>query len=472
MRSPRRVHRVPSLLLLAFVACGGSTDAPGAVDAGGPVDAGSLDGAALVPPAIAQSSVARETVSAVPPGALQAAVAANNAFAVDLFGRVRAESPAGNLITSPLSASIALTMAYAGAVGTTATQMASALHFAGAATSIFDGQNALTQELAGRAAAALSLEQQRSGGETPPSPDDYQVQVVNSVWGQKTYPWQAPFLDVLARSYGTGVLLEDFADQPDPARLAINAWVSAETGGKINDLLPQGSIDTSTRIVLVNAIHVKLPWASPFEAQYTQPGPFTTAVGHTVSTPLMNNHVTQLGYVDDGTAQIAWLPLAGNDLSVVIALPHGDLSTYEDGLAATSAVFQPPTGRTAVALSLPSLSFTSPTFSLATALKAMGMTQAFDASTADFTGMCPRQPDGNLYIGDVLQKATLAMKETGVEAAAATAVVGSSDSIAGPPPTPAVTMVVNHPFVVAIVDSTGAILFLGHIDDPTAVGGP
>ena len=94
---------------------------------------------------------------------------------------------------------------------------------------------------------------------------------------------------------------------------------------------------------------------------------------------------------------------------------------------------------------------------------------------ADFTPMCPQTPDGKrLYISDVLQKAMVSMQETGVEAAAATAViVVGNAAIAEPPPPPPIPMIVNRPYVVSIVDATtGAVLFLGHITDPTSSGSP
>ena len=123
-------------------ACGGSAGSGSA--GGGAGNAGSGPSAASV----AQSGVLREPATSVSQASIAAAVAANNAFAVDLFGRVRASAPAGNVLTSPISASLALTMTYAGAAGTTATQMASALHFGSSAASIVDGQNALSQALA------------------------------------------------------------------------------------------------------------------------------------------------------------------------------------------------------------------------------------------------------------------------------------------------------------------------------------
>jgi len=127
---------------------------------------------------------------------------------------------------------------------------------------------------------------------------DYALQIVNSVWGQSTYPWAKPF----------------------------------------QNLLPDGSIDESTRIVLVNAIHLKFPWASPFDPMATAPASFTLGDGTTVSPDFMNQTST-FSYVDDGQAQVVGLPLFGGGLAFVIALPHDgvSLSAYEASLTASSA---------------------------------------------------------------------------------------------------------------------------------------
>jgi serpin B len=451
-------HFLPaaSLLFLASsAACSGSHAPGGASDV-----------------ALDQASVPRDSAASIAPAALAGAVTANNAFAFDLYGHLLAgQATPANTLTSPISASLALTMTYAGAQGQTATEMATALHYGAAAGSIFDGQNALSQALASRAASALSAAQQLAQNNQQPAPSasDYDLQVVNSVWGEQTYPWAQPFLTTLARSYGTGVYLEDFVHAWDPARQAINTWVSDATSDKINDLLAPGALDDATRMVLVNAVHLKLPWAFPFQVAATAPASFTRADGSTVSVPFMNES-EELPYVDDGTAQIVALPLVGSQVSVVIAMPHGDLATYEAGLtAATPNALAPPAATAQVQLSLPKMSFTSPTFSLASSLQAMGMVQAFDPGTANFSGMCPTTPDGaNLHVADVLQKAMVAMQETGVEAAAATAVL--LDASIAPESVP---MAVNRPFVLAIVDvPTGALLFLGHVEDPSDAGGP
>ncbi len=475
MMSLRTLLGTASLLLLTTtLACATNGESPGT---GGASNGGDGTGATgtgatghggsgpAVP--IDKSSAPREAASSISPATLAEAVDANNAFAVDLYGHLLSEAGPGNVITSPLSASIALTMTYAGAKGATASGMTQALHIGSDTTAIFEGQNALSQALDGRAAKALAAAKQQNmaAGAKPPSASDYQLQVVNSVWGQDGQKWAPSFLDVLAKDYGTGVYEVDFAGQPDSVRRTINAWVSNETADKINNLLPMGSITPETQMVLVNAIHLKLPWATPFVAGSTTPGPFTKADGTKVTASFMHVETT-FNYTDDGQAQIVALPLEGGDLDVVIAMPHGDLATYEAGLAAGSnALTVPPSGAD-VLLSLPKTSFTSPTFSLKKALTDMGMATAF-GDGADFSGILP---GGGIHIDDVLQKAMIAMEESGVEAAAATAVILGSTGSDGPGPTP-VTVTVDKPFVISIVDATtGAVLFLGHIEDPTDTG--
>ena len=407
---------------------------------------------------VAQATATRVAAASISPDALSAAVTANNAFALDLYSRVSQDAPSTNVMTSPASASLALTMAYAGAAGETAAEMASALHLGAAAgPMIFDGQNALSQTIASRGMAALA-------GAPDAGASNYDLRLVNALWGDKRVAWAPSFLNTLATSYGAGVYLLDFMGHAEQARLAINDWVRVQTTDKIVDLLPAGSIDPSTVLVLVNAFHLKFPWATPFNPANTLPAAFTLSDGSTVS-PRFMNETTELAYVDDGQAQVAWLPLANNQISVAVALPHAgvDLATYEASLTATSALLVAPASTATVMLSIPKATFTSKTYSLMKALEAMGMVEAF-GPTADFSGM-----GTGLYLSNVFQKAMISMQETGVEASAATGVIGERMSASVSPP---VSMVVNRPYVVSIVDATGTVLVLGHIVDPTDAGSP
>jgi serpin B len=412
-----------------------------------------------------QAGVARDPASSIPSSTLNAAVAANNAFAFDLFGQVVGDGGAANVLTSPLSASLAVTMTYAGAVGETATQMAAVLHAdLPDGGSIFDGQNALDQALTGRAAAAFAQAQQESAGGTAPQASDYALQIANAVWGEETYPWASGFLTTLGRSYGTGVYLTDFVHAPGAADTTINDWVSDQTAGKIMNFIPPTDITSATAIVLVNALHVKFPWANPFNTTATQTGTFTRADGSTVS-PSFMNQLAFLPYADVGGAQVVELPLFDNQVALLVALPAAGttLAAYEATLTGASPLVQPSTS-TFVSLSIPKIALSGMSFPLTTELQALGMVQAFTPS-ANFTGMCPPPDGSNIYISTVIQETTLTMQESGLEAAAATAVIGVGSAA----PQSQATVTVNRPYLIALVDMpTGAILFLGHVEDPTA----
>jgi serine protease inhibitor len=456
----KRLSFLPVLMGLAVVACSNSDTE----DPGPPTDPPET-------PSVARSEVARDSAASIPATTLEAIVDADNAFAFDLYEKVRTDTASDNMILSPLSVSLAMSMTYAGAQNTTASEMAESLHFNDPSLDVHGGQNALSQALASRAADALAaaeINAQQAGSEAP-SPDDFRLHIVNSVWGDGSYTWEQPFLDTLARSYGTGVYLADFIHQYDAERVRINTWVSEETHDKINDLLPDGSLNEMTRLVLVNAMHLKMPWEMPFSTEATAAGTFNKTDGTTVSADFMSQQ-DSFSYYEDDNMQLAALPLVGRQVSFVVALPKGTLDDLESSLASD-------TWKTAwdgrasqeVALKLPKFSFTSQSIKLRDTFKALGTVQAFDPDQADFYGMCNEPPNSErLFISEIIHKAMMAVDENGVEAAAATAVLMSGGTSVPPEP---VAMVVDKPFVVAIVDEpTGALLFLGHITDPTAAG--
>jgi serpin B len=187
------------------------------------------------------------------------------------------------------------------------------------------------------------------------------------------------------------------------------------------------------------------------------------------------HRTAQFSYRDDGSAQIIALPLTGRQLSVIIALPHAgvSLASYVRALSSSSAAFIEPAKSALVALAVPKVAFTSAASSLTTALRHLGMNEAFDPQHAHFDGMWTKASDQTSpFIGDVLQKTMIAIQESGVEAAAATAVVMMTASLRREPPKTPIQMIVDRPYLMAIVDvPTGTVLMLGQINDPTDAGG-
>jgi serpin B len=375
-------------------------------------------------------------------------VGGNSAFALDLYHQLT--DGGDNLFYSPYSISLALAMTYAGARGDTEQEMAESLHFLLPQERLHPAFNGLDLELARRGEGAVGKD-----GE------GFRLNIVNAIWGQKGYALLPDFLDVLAANYGAGLRVVDFMTAAEEARVTINEWVSDETEGRIEDLIPQGVLDALTRLVLTNAIYFNAAWSEPFEPSLTEDGPFYLLDDSEVMAPMMRQ-TTSLGYTRESGYTAVELPYSGGEISMVLVVPDaGAFEAFESALDADqlSAILDD-LERSEVALSLPKFEMESE-FSLNQALAAMGMGGAF-TTAADFSGMTD---PSELFISDVIHKAFVSVDEAGTEAAAATAVVMRLSAMPAEP----VEVTVDRPFVFLIRDiQTGAILFVGRILNPVS----
>ena len=377
---------------------------------------------------------------------LSALVAGNSTFAFNLYQQL-VKNSTGNVFYSSYSISTALAMTYAGAAGDTEKQMSTALHFTLPQTQLHPAFNELALQLASR-----------GQGATGTNGKSFSLNIVNALWGQQDYNIQSAFLNVLAQNYGAGMNLLDFIDSPEASRITINNWVSDQTNNRINDLLPQGSIDIYTRLVLTSAIYFDAAWQYPFTKESTRDGAFHLLDGSTATVSMMNNEAGY-SYAKGNGYQTVELPYDGNEIAMDIIMPDaGKFASFESAMTAdkiTGIIGSLKTNF--MSLNIPKFSFDS-SFSLKEALSALGMPIAFSDMQADFSGIT-----GNLdlHISDVVHKAFVAVDEEGTEAAGATGVV---IGIAAAPQT---TLTIDQPFVFLIRDiQTGAIIFVGRVLDP------
>lgn len=394
------------------------------------------------------SERARMTHPGISPRDLEALIRANQNFAIDLYHYL-SQHASGNLFYSPHSISTALAMTYAGARTETAAEVAETLHFILPEPRLHAAFNQLDLKLSQRGVGARGRD---DGG--------FRLHTVNALWGQQGYEFQADFLDALAEHYGAGIRCVDFAHNASAARETINAWVEAQTEGRIADLIPSGALDALTRLVITNAIYFNAAWASPFEAARTRREAFYRLDGRVIETPMMRQ-TTSLGYARASDAQAVELPYDGHELSMVIVLPDADqFANWEQTLSVDRLNrLVTKLRRQRVALTMPSFETTSK-LSLSQALRALGMTTAF-SDRADFSGMTGQR---NLHISDAIHQAFVSVDEAGTEAAAATAVMVS---LAAMMPEKAVELRIDRPFFLLIRDiETGEWLFMGRILDP------
>lgn len=380
--------------------------------------------------------------AAAPTGDLLSVAQANNALALKLH-RHWARRP-GNIFFSPYSIESALAMAYAGARGATAQQMAEVLGFSLDQARLHPAMASLTRQLT----------------EAVQGPDQ-KLSIANALWLQTGQRLGADFKALTAQNYGAALAEIDF-QQPAAAARTINQWVAKKTQNMIPTLVTPGDLQ-GARLVITNAIYFQGKWRKPFKKKLTHPRPFWVTPKQSKQVPMMHNggHFT---YGEDAASQTLVLPYRAPGLELVVLLPR-----QRDGLAALEAGLTPADlrarlaslGRQEVVVSLPRLKM-STGYLLAEDLRALGMGDAFSAQRADFSGMTGRR---DFYIGQVIHKARLELEEEGTKAAAATAVV--MRATAAPVAKPPKYFTADRPFVFFIRHRpSGAILFMGRVADP------
>jgi serpin B len=379
------------------------------------------------------------------PTDVQTVVRGNNAFALDLYARLRQTE--GPLFCSPYSISTALAMTGAGARGETAAQMDKVLHFSLDPGRLHPAFGELIREINGRGL-----------------PRDYRLNVAQALWGDTFLPVRPEFRTLIRADYGARLRPAPFHDRPEEARRQINRWVGEQTNDRIKELLHKGDIDRTTGMVLVNAIYFKAAWDKPFTKAATADEDFEAA-GKKVKAATMHQ-TASFNYAEGEGFQALELPYEGGELSMVVLLPRekDGLGKLEQSL--TAAKLDACIGKLAgrqVAVALPRFKVEA-RFDLSEGLPAMGMRLAFSPE-ADFSGISTAE---KLFISKVLHQAFVDVNEEGTEAAAATAVVMARG---GPPERP-VSFRADHPFLFLLRDNrTGSVLFLGRVTDPPAGAG-
>jgi serpin B len=385
----------------------------------------------------------RVTAPSVPGSDFAALVAGNTDLGASLYRRLA--KPGENLFFSPLSISQGFAMVYAGARGNTEAQMAQALHFSLPQARLHPAMNALD--------AALQSHAGVTGGDQGTAPT---FRAVNAAWGQRGLTFEPAFLDVLAQHYGSGMRAVDFSAEPDTLRQRINTWVEGQTAGRIEDLLPEGTVKSDTRLVLTNALYFKGAWRAPFDPAATQAAPFRTLEGGTRQVQMMRGSVMVPLMKGDGFDAVA-LPYVGRAFRMLAIVPHeGRFAEVESRLSAGFLDgVRAGLKDSYVGLRFPRFEVKQE-FPLAEPLRALGMVDAF-SDRADFSGLTRQEA---LMLQFAQHQAFVSVDEQGTEAAAATGIGAGPVSLPEP-------FVVDRPFLFLIEDvETKGVLFLGRVVSP------
>ncbi|XP_029778296.1 serpin B10 [Suricata suricatta] len=388
-----------------------------------------------------------------------------NQFALN-FSKKLAESAEGkNIFFSPWGISTSLAMVYFGTHGTTAAQIAQVLQFGDQdIKSCPESEKKRKMESGlGRAEEILSHFQTLISEINNPS-NAATLKTANRIYAEKMYPFHTKYLEDMKTYFGAEPQSVNFFGDPGQIRKEINSWVESQTEGKIVNLLPDDAVNTTTRMVLVNALYFKGIWEYQFLVQNTTERPFR--INKSISKPVqMMSMKTKLKVFHIPKPQAMGLQLDYNsrDLSLLVLLPEEiegldqleKALTYEELSEWTSADMME---LYEVQLYLPKFRLEE-THDLKSTLSSMGMSDAFNQAAADFSGMSMGR---DLYLFNVFHKAFVEINEQGTEASA-----GTGSEVRHRIKLPSIEFNANHPFLFFIRHNrTGSILFYGRFCSP------
>lgn len=327
-----------------------------------------------------------------------------------------------NALVSPLSVLSALGMTANGADGNTLTQMEETF--------------GLTTEELNRYLYAYTHDL--------PQGEKYKLSPANAIWfrDREGLFFEEDFLQTNADWYGAGLYRAPFDDS---TLKEINEWVETKTDGMIRDILDEISGDAI--MYLVNALAFDAEWEAVYMESQIHDGIFTAADGSDQEAKLMyseeycyleDENATGFVkyYADRAYAFVALLPNEGIGVEAYVASLTGEhlnqLFTNSQDIMVNAAIpkFQ--------------CEFST---EMSDVLKSMGMTDAFNASLADFS-LLGHSDRGNIYIGRVLHKTYISLDDKGTKAGAATAV----ELRDGCAPIMSKSVRLDRPFIYMLID--------------------
>ncbi|WP_416671888.1 serpin family protein [Egbenema bharatensis] len=368
-------------------------------------------------------------------------IAADNQFGFKLFSQLIQQDSEQNLMMSPTSVAIALSMLYNGASGETQQQIATTLELHGMSLEDLNQANADLKNLLENADPQVKLA------------------IANSLWGNQEVAFKPDFIQRIQTFYDAEVETLDFTNPSVVNR--INDWVDRNTEGKIPTILDEVRPDDI--LFLINAVYFKGEWQQAFDQANTSDRPFTLPDGSTKNHPLMSQSGNYL-YQETDEFQAVSLPYGEGRLSMYVFLPQADVPLTQFSQELLSAdnwdTAMTRFTRRDGTVELPRFKYEYAT-RLNDALKALGMPMAFDPDVADLTGLT----DQDSFVNEVRHKTFIEVNEEGTEAAAVTSIGIRATSVQIP--TEPFVMTVDRPFFYAIRDNeSGAILFMGSVVNP------
>ena len=328
-----------------------------------------------------------------------------------------------NVVISPYSAGVALSMLAEGAEGQTKTEFNTALN-----NCIFKAEDLGNN-------------------------DTITVKSVNSLWVDDNFSIRNRYLFLLQKDFDALATSLNFSD-PSTVQ-AINNWCSEHTNGKITKIIDK--LGPNSVMVLAHALYFNAPWLNPFDGSATAKADFNGSVGKSQVDMMVRRGY--MNYAEYNGCQLVELPYEGGRYSMYVLLPAEGMKINEAVPYLNEETYNAAVSALApkeVLLRMPKAKVET-SMVLNPVLMDMGIKTAF-TSAADFKGIAEMGP---LVLDQVKQKCYVEIAEKGTEAAAVTVAQVRMTSVR---PTQYVTMTVNRPYMFFIVDTQNSnVMFAGRV---------
>ncbi|RDX68247.1 Serpin-ZX [Mucuna pruriens] len=359
-----------------------------------------------------------------------------------------------NLVFSPLSLHVVLSIIAAGSMGPTLDQLLSFLR-----SKSTHHLNSFASQLV----AVVLSDAAPAGGP--------HLSFADGVWVEQSLSLLPSFKQLVNTDYKATLASVDFLTKAVEVANEVNSWAEKETNGLVKELLPPGSVDGSTRLIFANALYFKGAWNEKFDASITEDYDFHLLNGSSVKVPFMTSRKTQFIRAFDGFKVLGLPYNQGEDkrqFTMYFFLPDATdgLSALAEKLASESGSLERKLPNQKVEVG----NFRIPRFKISFGFEASDMLKELGVvlpfSGGDLTEMVDSPVAQNLCVSNIFHKSFIEVNEEGTEAAAATAATILLRCAQFPTK---IDFVADHPFLFLIrEDFTGTVLFIGQVLDPRA----
>lgn len=368
---------------------------------------------------------------------------ATNQFSLDFLKSVL-HSKTGNVVVSPVSVYTLLAILQQGSGGTTRQEVNNVVHAQPDATKV----------------AYKSLTTRYNG-----TFDRTELEFATRAFADATFQLKSDFKHTLVNDFLSDIDTVDFSN-PDNASAHINSWVSEATHHHIPQLFQPSDVSPPTALVLVNALYFKNYWDNPFHTIENKT--FSPSEGVEIQVPTLSQvnvyYAGQCGCIGVKYVHLDFVDT--NEFTVLLVQSterHGLDNLLNQITAENLTNFISQRGQKRVNLQVPKFRLKTDS-NLRDVLQGLGINTAFQ-DNADLTAIT----DQRIKVSKVIQKAEIALDESGVTAAAATGMTFHYLIGVVHPPVEDMDFIADHPFLFFIVDRSNHVpLFAGRVTNPSS----